>query len=115
MFAAPCELRDRPQKGPLHVPMQSRLYHEPNGPPGASGRLAVLPCGIVVTPSPLLGLGTGLPGLGFPRFHLVFIARLGLGFVRANSVVQGLPVIAVHAKHLKACRIAMITKPFENP
>src|SRR5215472_5768164 len=61
---------------PLHIPMQKRLYHHLFRGSGASSRLALLPCGIVVTPSDLGRLGSGLAGLAFPRIHPILRSRL---------------------------------------
>jgi hypothetical protein len=36
------------------------------------------------------------------------------GLMGTDASVQRFPVIAVHAKHLEAGRIAIIAKPFEN-
>lgn len=44
--------------------------------PRASHRLVVRAFALVVTPCLHLGLGTGLPGLGFPRIHAVCTIQL---------------------------------------
>ncbi len=45
----------------LLISQQSRLYHHPRGMPTASGRLSLLPDGIVVEPSPIQSLAADCP------------------------------------------------------
>jgi len=61
---------DRPL-GLLPLARQRRPYHHPHGVPGASGRLALLPCGMVVAPSALRRLGSGLAAWAIPWVHPV--------------------------------------------
>ena len=74
--------------------------------------MAVRAFALVVTPSSFEAwLGIGRSGVSpiSHSFHNV------IAFVRANSVVQCLAVVTVHAENLKSFRITIVSEPFENP